>query len=152
MGLGASIALLCDAGGMGESATIADPHVRVGIVAGDGGTVAWPMALGPMLAKRYLLTGDTVAAVDALRLGLVTKVVPDDEVDARALAFAQRLAAGAPLAVQYTKAAVNKLVKTALNDAFDIATALEVVTFQSHDHQEALAAIRERREPRFEGR
>ena len=47
---------------------------------------------------------------------------------------------------------MNKLVKTALNDAFDIATALEVVTFQSHDHQEALAAIRERREPRFEGR
>ena len=152
VGLGASIALLCDAVVMGEAATIADPHVRVGIVAGDGGTVAWPMALGPVLAKRYRLTGDAVGAADALRLGLVTEVVPDDEVDDRALAFAQRLAAGAPLAVQYTKAAVNKLVKTALNDAFDIATALEVVTFQSHDHQEALAAIRERREPRFEGR
>lgn len=152
VGLGASIALLCDAVVMGESATIADPHVKVGIVAGDGGTVAWPLALGPMLAKRYLLTGDPVAAGDALRMGLITEVVPDAEVDERALAFAHRLAAGAPLAVQYTKLAVNKLVKTALNDAFDVATALELVTFRSDDHQEALAAIRERRQPRFEGR
>ena len=54
--------------------------------------------------------------------------------------------------MQYTKLAVNKLVKTALNDAFDIATALEIVTFRSGDHQEALAALRERRAPRFEGR
>ena len=152
IGLGASIALLCDAAVMAESATIADPHVRVGIVAGDGGTAAWPLAIGPMLAKRYLLTGDAVTAADALRMGLVTEVAPDDEVDARAMAFARRLAAGAPLAVQYTKAAVNKLIKTALNDAFDFATALEIVTFQSADHREALAAIREKREPKYEGR
>lgn len=152
IGLGASIALLCDAAIMAESATIADPHVRVGIVAGDGGTAAWPLALGPMLAKRYLLTGDPVTAPEALRMGLVTEVVPDAEVDARAMAFAHRLAAGAPLAVQYTKAAVNKLVKTALNEAFDFATALEIVTFKSADHQEALAAIREKRDPMFEGR
>jgi enoyl-CoA hydratase len=152
VGLGASIALLCDAVVMGSSASIADPHVKVGIVAGDGGTVAWPLAVGPMVAKRYLLTGDPVGADDALRLGLVTEVVPDEEVEERALAFARRLAAGAPLAVQYTKAAVNKLVKSALNDAFDVATALELVTFRSDDHQEALAALRERREPRFEGR
>ncbi len=152
VGLGASIALLCDAVVMAESATLVDPHVKVGIVAGDGGTVAWPLAIGPMLAKRYLMTGDPVGAEDALRMGLVTEVAPDAEVAARAMAFAQRLAAGAPLAVQYTKLAVNKLVKTALNEAFDVATALELVTFQSEDHQEALAAIRERREPRFEGR
>ena len=152
IGLGASIALLCDACVMAESATIADPHVRVGIVAGDGGTVAWPLAVGPMLAKRYLLTGDPVSAADALRMGLVTEVAPDDEVVDRALAFARRLAAGAPLAVQYTKLAVNKLIKTAANEAFDVATALEIVTFQSADHREALAALREKREPRFEGR
>lgn len=152
IGLGASIALLCDAAVMAESATIADPHVRVGIVAGDGGTAAWPLAVGPMLAKRYLLTGDPVSSADALRMGLVTEVAPDDEVDERAMAFARRLAAGAPLAVQYTKAAVNKLLKTALNEAFDVATALEIVTFQSEDHREALAAIREKREPKFEGR
>lgn len=152
VGLGASIALLCDAAVMAESATLADPHVRVGIVAGDGGTVAWPLAVGPMVAKRYLMTGDAVSAADALRMGLVTEVAPDGEVLDRAMAFARRLAAGAPLAVQYTKAAVNKLVKTALNEAFDVATALEIVTFQSADHHEALDALRDKREPRFEGR
>jgi len=152
MGLGASLALLCDVIFMAESATIGDPHVRVGIVAGDGGTVAWPLALGPARAKQYLLTGDPVSAADAARMGLVNSAVPDAELDGVATAFAQRLAAGAPLAVQYTKQAVNKLVKDALNTAFDVATALEIGTFRSADHAEALAALREKRAPRFEGR
>lgn len=152
IGLGASIALLCDAVFMAQSATIADPHVRVGIVAGDGGTVAWPLALGPLLAKRYLLTGDAVTADDAAHLGLITEAVADDELMDRALNFARRLAAGAPLAVQGTKAAVNAGVKVALGHSFDLATALEIGTFHSEDHQEALAAITEKREPRFTGR
>jgi enoyl-CoA hydratase len=78
--------------------------------------------------------------------------VPAAKLEDESLAFAQRLAAGAPLAVRYTKQAVNKLVKDALNVAFDTSTALEIVTFQSEDHQEALAAIREKRAPRFRGR
>jgi enoyl-CoA hydratase len=152
MGLGASIALLCDVIFMAESATIGDPHVRVGIVAGDGGTMAWPLAVGPARAKQYLLTGDPVPAREAERIGLVNEVVPDTELDERAMAFAHRLAAGAPLAVQYTKQAVNKLVKDAMNLTLDAATALELVTFHSADHQEALAALREKRPPRFTGR
>jgi enoyl-CoA hydratase len=152
IGLGASIALLCDAVFMAASATIADPHVRVGIVAGDGGTVAWPLAVGPMLAKRYLLTGDPVSAVDAARLGLVTEVVPDEEVLERAMSFARKLAAGAPLAVQYTKQAVNQFVKQVAATSFDLAMALEIATFRSEDHAEALAAMREKRPPKFEGR
>jgi enoyl-CoA hydratase len=152
MGLGATVALLCDVIFMAESARIGDPHVRVGIVAGDGGTVAWPLAVGPARAKRYLLTGDAVLAAEAERLGLVTEVVPDDLLHETAMAFARRLAAGAPLAVQYTKQAVNALVKDALNTSFDQATALELLTFRSADHQEALAALREGRPPRFDGR
>jgi enoyl-CoA hydratase len=151
VGLAASLALLCDAVFMARSATLVDPHVRVGIVAGDGGTVAWPLAVGPMVAKRHLLTGDPVGAEEAARLGLVTEVVDDGGADAAALAFAHRLAAGAPLAVQYTKQAVNQLVKQALATSFDLATALELATFRSADHAEALAALRERRDPRFEG-
>ena len=76
VGLGRRIALLCDVIFMAESATIADPHVRVGLVAGDGGTVAWPLAVGPARAKRYLLTGDPIGAVEAERLGLVTGWCP----------------------------------------------------------------------------
>jgi enoyl-CoA hydratase len=152
VGLGASIALLCDVIFMADTATIADPHVRVGIVAGDGGTAIWPLVLGPARAKQFLLTGDPVTAAEALAMGLVNRVVAPAALQAEALAFAQRLAAGAPLAVRYTKQAVNKLVKDALNTSFDAATALEIVTFQSEDHREALAALREKRTPVFKGR
>lgn len=152
MGLGASIALLCDVIFMADTASIGDPHVRVGIVAGDGGTAIWPLAVGPALAKQYLLTGDPVTAADAERMGLVNRAVPTADLHRTALEFARRLAAGAPLAVRYTKLAVNKLVKDALNISFDAATALELVTFRSEDHQEALDALREKRKPRFTGR
>jgi len=152
IGLGASIALLCDVIFMARSAVIADPHVRVGIVAGDGGTAIWPLAVGPARAKEYLLTGDAVKAEDAERMGLVNHVVDDDELLDRATAFARRLADGAPLALRATKLCVNKLVKEALNVAFDTATALEMLTFQSADHEEALAALQEKRTPRFNGR
>jgi enoyl-CoA hydratase len=150
-GLGASIALLTDTIFMAKSAVILDPHVRVGIVAGDGGTVIWPMAVGPAIAKQYLLTGDPVSAEEAHRLGLVNFVTEDEALEAEALAFTRRLAAGAPLAIQYTKAAVNKLVKNNLNLAFDHATALEIVTFKSDDHTEALAALKDKRRPEFKG-
>lgn len=152
MGLGASIALLCDVVFMADTATLGDPHVRVGLVAGDGGAAIWPLAVGPARAKQYLLTGDPLTAAEAERIGLVNRVVPAADLDREASAFAARLAAGAPLAVRYTKLAVNKLVKDALNVAFDASTALELVTFQSDDHVEALAALREKRPPVFKGR
>jgi enoyl-CoA hydratase len=152
VGLGATLALLCDAIFMADTAKLADPHVRVGLVAGDGGAVAWPLAVGPALAKRYLLTGDSLGAEEALRLGLVTHVAPADDLQAEALAFAERLAAGAPLAVRYTKLAVNQLVKQALATAFDYSTALEVLTFASEDHREALRALGAKEQPRFAGR
>jgi enoyl-CoA hydratase len=152
MGLGASIALLCDVVFVSERATIGDPHVRVGLVAGDGGTIAWPLALGPMLAKRFLLTGDAVTAEEAVRLGLAHRAVAPDDLHAEALAFAHRLAAGAPLAVQHTKAAVNAWIKATAAPSFDLAQAHEIATFRSEDHQEALAAIAEGRPPAFRGR
>lgn len=151
VGLGASIALLTDTIFMSSNATLADPHVRVGIVAGDGGTSIWPLALGPMLAKRFLLTGDAVGADEALRLGLVSHVSSPEALQSDALAFAARLADGAPMAIRATKAAVNKLVKDALNISFDTATNAELVTLLSSDHLEALASRRERRNPVFRG-
>jgi enoyl-CoA hydratase len=152
IGLGATIALLCDVIFMADTATIADPHVRLGIVAGDGGTAIWPLLVGPARAKEFLLTGDSLAAAEAERIGLVNHVVPADRLQEEALAFATRLAQGAPLAIQYTKSAVNKLVKEALNTAFDVAIGHELVTLLSDDHAEALAAIKEKRTPHFRGR
>jgi enoyl-CoA hydratase len=152
IGLGASIALLCDVIFMADSATIADPHVRVGIVAGDGGAAIWPLAVGPARAKEYLLTGDPLTAAEAERIGLVNRVLPADRLQEEALAFAERLAAGAPLAIRHTKIAVNKLVKDALNVAFDYSTTAETVTMASEDFKEAVRAIKDKRKPEFKGR
>lgn len=152
VGLGASIALLCDVVIMADTATIADPHVRVGIAAGDGGAAIWPLLVGPGRAKQYLMTGDPLAASEAERIGLVNIVVPAAELRDSAIGFARRLAAGAPLAVRYTKLAVNQQVKQALALAFDYSTALELFTFLSEDHREAVRALSEGRPPGFGGR
>ena len=88
-----------------------------------------------------------------MRLGLVAETTPDAEsCRAAGLAWAKRLAAGAPLAVQYTKQAINAWVRQTSDSAFEQASALEIVTFGSDDHAEALAAISEKRDPRFTGR
>jgi enoyl-CoA hydratase/carnithine racemase len=84
VGLGASLALLCDVVFIADTATISDPHVRAGIVAGDGGAVIWPLLVGPARAKEYLLTSDPLTAAEAERIGLVNRVVAADELDAEA--------------------------------------------------------------------
>ena len=151
-GLGASLALLCDVVVMSERAVVVDPHVNVGLVAGDGGAAVWPLLLGPIAAKRHLLLGEPLTAADALRLGVAAEVCAPDAVRERALDWARRLAAQPPMAVRGTKQAVNAQLKQALLTSFDLSTALELPCFLSHDHAEAIDAIRERRTPRFEGR
>ena len=151
-GLGASIALLCDLLVMSDHAVVVDLHVNVGLVAGDGGAVIWPMLLGPQSAKRHLLLGEPLTAAEALRLGVASEVCPPEDVHERALAWARRLAAQPPLAVKGTKMAVNAQLKQALLASFDLSTALEIPCFLSRDHAEAVDALRERRTPTFEGR
>jgi enoyl-CoA hydratase len=151
-GLGASVALLCDLIVMSERAVIIDPHVNVGLVAGDGGTAVWPWLLGPLAAKKHLLLGEPLTADEALRLGVAAEVCSPADVNARALAWAERLAAQPPLAVKGTKIAVNAHLKRALLDSFDLSTAMEMPCFLSHDHAEAMDALRDKRTPHFEGR
>ena len=89
VGLGASIALLCDVIVMADDAVVRDPHVQVGLVAGDGGAAIWPLLLGPLAAKRHLLLGDPLGADEALRLGVAAEVCPAGEVAATAQAWAR---------------------------------------------------------------
>ena len=151
-GLGASIALLCDVVVMSERAVIVDPHVNVGLVAGDGGAAVWPLLLGPLAAKRHLLLGEPLTAAEAFRLGVAAEVCAPESVGERAMAWAQRLAAQPPLAVKGTKLAVNAQLKQALLTSFDLSIALEIPCFLSRDHAEAIEALREKRTPLFEGR
>jgi enoyl-CoA hydratase len=149
MGLGATIALLCDLVVMSETARIADTHVKVGIVAGDGGTLVWPSRIGMARAKEYLLTGAAVDARLALELGLVNRVVPAPEVIPTAVAIAAELAAGPRPAIAFTKQVLNAGM---LQDAalqLPLAISLEARTFALPDVREGKAAFVERRTPRW---
>ncbi|MDQ3389954.1 MAG: enoyl-CoA hydratase-related protein [Actinomycetota bacterium] len=151
-GLGASVALLCDVVVMSDRAVIVDPHVSVGLVAGDGGSAIWPLLLGPLAAKRHLLLAEPLTAEAALTAGVAAEVCPAADVPERSMAWARRLADGAPMAVQGTKQAINAQVRQALLTSFDLSTALEIPCMLSADHVEGIAAFAERRQPRFEGR
>ncbi|MER7127591.1 enoyl-CoA hydratase/isomerase family protein [Streptosporangium saharense] len=152
MGLGATIALFCDVVIAAEDARFADTHVAVGLVAGDGGAVAWPLAMPLGAAKYYLMTGDRLDGVEAARLGLVLRAVPADRLLDEATAVARRLAEAAPLAVQGTKATVNQIVRERMNLLLDLGLTLEGGTFVSDDHREAAAAFVAKRKPEFRGR
>jgi enoyl-CoA hydratase len=152
IGLGATLALFCDVIFAADTARFADPHVKVGIVAGDGGTVIWPALVGFARAKEYLMTGDPLTGVEAERIGLINHVVPEAELDARVAAFAQKLAKGAPLAIRYTKVGVNLELKRLAHSLLDAAMAYEMNTFATSDHREAVSAFLEKRKPNFTGR
>ncbi|HEX4199655.1 MAG TPA: enoyl-CoA hydratase/isomerase family protein [Caulobacteraceae bacterium] len=152
MGLGATIALLCDVVVMAEDAQIADTHVNIGLVAGDGGAVLWPL-LAPLGAVKWsLLTGERISGVEAARLGLALKAVPAAELDAEAQALAGRLAQLAPLAVRGTKETLNRIIRDRINLVLDTGLLLEGATFVSEDHREAVSAFMAKRPATFVGR
>src|SRR5215470_14805202 len=94
VGLGATLALLCDVVFAAEGTKIGDPHVAIGLVAGDGGAAIWPQRIGFGRAKEYLLTGDLLTARQAEQIGLINHCVPAVELDAAVDAFCERLLNG----------------------------------------------------------
>ena len=152
VGLGATIALLCDVIFADETARIGDPHVRMGYVAGDGGAVIWPQLIGFARAKEYLLTGDLMTGVEAARLGLINHAVAAADLDARVDAFAAKLARGATIAIQGTKMSVNIALKQIATSVMDASMAYESLSNRSEDHREALTAFKEKRRPKFIGK
>ena len=151
-GLGATLALFCDVIFAADHAKIGDPHVCVGFTAGDGGAVIWPQLIGYAKAKELLMTGDLISAPEAVRIGLINHAVPAAELDARVDAFADRLAAGALVAIRTTKASVNIGLKQLAASIMDACLAFEEQSNASADHREAVAAFREGRTPKFTGR
>lgn len=152
IGLGATVALACDVTFAAENAVIGDPHVSVGLVAGDGGSALWPSLVGYARAREFLYTGELLEASRAAEIGLINHAVPADELDEAVDAFVAKLANGATGAIQGTKAAINQPLRAMASGNLDLSLALEGVTNVSADHQEGVAAFRERREPKFKGR
>ncbi|HTU07212.1 MAG TPA: enoyl-CoA hydratase/isomerase family protein [Trebonia sp.] len=133
VGLGCTIATACDAVIMSDQTFLADPHVTVALVAGDGGAVTWPLNIGLLRAKPYLLTGDRMPADVAVSLGLATRAVPPEQVLPEATAMAHRIAALPPQAVQDTKSVLNQHLRQAAVTVLGYGLAAES---QSHDTPE----------------
>jgi enoyl-CoA hydratase len=144
IGLGCSVAVMADIVYMAESAYLADPHVAIGLTAGDGGAAVWPVLTSLVHAKEYLYTGDRIPAADAVRIGLATRTFPDDALVPAALAMGERLAELPRQALETTKRAVNMHLRRAAVDVLDAALASEFDSFDTPEHQEKIERMRAR--------
>jgi enoyl-CoA hydratase len=149
VGFGATLALLCDVIFAADTAKIGDPHVNVGLVAGDGGAFVWPQRIGYARAKEYLMTGELVPAPKAEQLGLINHSLPAAELDVAVDLFCQRLLNGSTNAIRWTKVTINLELKRIANAVMDAGIAYEAVTVRSADHHEAVDALQNKRPPVF---
>lgn len=152
MGVGTSIALASDITIIVNDAKIADTHVRVGLVAGDGGSLIWPSLVGLVQARKYLLTGDILTGAQAAEIGLVTEAVPREVLDERVDAWVRKLTSVPPMAVSLTKRSLNMAIRHQGQIFQDAQLGLETMSHLSSDHREAVEALVEKREPRFTGK
>jgi enoyl-CoA hydratase len=152
IGLGATIALFSDIIIAADTAKFADPHVRVGLVAGDGGAIIWPQLIGFARAKEYLMTGNAIAATEAQRIGLINHAVPAAELDAKVDVLCRQLTGGATRAISWTKILVNVALKQLAHTILDASFAFEALSNFTEDHRRAVAAFAEKRPPAFVGR
>jgi enoyl-CoA hydratase len=151
IGLGATLAMFCDIVVASEDARFADPHVKVGLVAGDGGAIIWPKNAGLAAAKYFLLTGDLVSAREAQAMGLIAKVVAADQLDAEVDRIVGKLNNGALQAITYSKHVLNIGLRQLFASSVDAGFATETVSGQLADHAEAANAFVEKRKPKFRG-
>jgi enoyl-CoA hydratase len=151
-GLGATLAVYADISIADEAAVIGDPHVKVGLVAGDGGALMWPMLIGFQKAKELLFLGDNITAAEAARLGLITYAVPAADLDTRIDDLVARLQKLPPFALRGTKKAINHTLKNLALSIFEFGVALETQSQLTQDHAEAVNAFVEKRRPAFTGR
>lgn len=151
MGMGATLALLADVVFMAEGAKFADPHVNVGLSAGDGGALLWPLMIGYARARHYLLTGEAIEASEAAAMGLIHKAVPAEQLDEAVWAYAERLLALPAMALRITKRSINMDLRTLAEATIDAHAGLEHLTLASGDHREAVLAFMEKRPPVFRG-
>ncbi|MBW2942744.1 enoyl-CoA hydratase/isomerase family protein [Zhongshania aquimaris] len=149
VGLGATLALYCDVIFASDKAKIGDPHVNVGLVAGDGGAAIWPQRIGLCRTKEFLLTGDLLTAQEAKDIGLINHCLPREELDERVEAFCEKMLKGAQGAIRATKVMLNLELKRIAHATMDAGLAYEALSVRSADHREAVDAMLEKREAVF---
>jgi enoyl-CoA hydratase/carnithine racemase len=148
VGAGLAVGLLADISIATPGARIVDGHTKLGVAAGDHAAIVWPLLCGLAKAKYHLLLCEPVDGVEAERIGLVSLCVPEDELESRALEVAMRLAESSQPAIRHTKLTLNNWLRAA-GPAFDASLALEFLDMTGPDVHEGVAAVREKRKPRF---
>jgi enoyl-CoA hydratase len=149
VGAGLVAGLLADISIAARSARIIDGHTRLGLAAGDHAAIVWPLLVGMAKAKYHLLLCEPLSGEEAERIGLVSLVVDDAELEATSLEVAGRLATAAPSAIRWTKYALNNWLRAA-GPIFDASLALEFLGFTGPEVQEGLASFAEKRAPRYD--
>ncbi|TYL74595.1 enoyl-CoA hydratase/isomerase family protein [Bradyrhizobium cytisi] len=149
VGAGLACGLLADVSIATKTARIIDGHTKLGLAAGDHAAIVWPLLCGMAKAKYYLLLCDQLLGEEAERIGVVSMCCEDDELDAKAIEVAGRLAAGPPSAIRWTKYALNNWLRQA-GPTFDASLALEFMGFTGPEVKEGLAALVEKRPPAFQ--
>ena len=148
VGAGLVVALCADISIISETAKFTDGHVKLGVAAGDHAAIVWPILCGMAKAKYYLLTADFIDGKEAERIGLVSLCTPPEQLMDKAFEVANKLAAGSQQAIRFTKKSLNNWIRMA-GPIFDNSLALEMLCFLGPDIHEGIAALKEKRPPKF---
>jgi enoyl-CoA hydratase/carnithine racemase len=151
-GAGLDMALMCDLRICSEKAKFSASYINIGLVAGNGGAYYLPRLVGLGQALEILLTGDIVSAEEALRLGLVNRVVPEDRLLEESLKLAEKMASKPPLAARMMKRAVYESRHSSLRGHLDFISSQLALLSRTDDHLEAVQAFLEKRKPVFKGK
>ena len=151
-GAGMDLALQCDLRYAAQSARLGETYVRVGLVPGAGGTWFLPRLAGTAKALELFWTGELISAEEAERIGIVNKVLPDDQLMPHVREVAAKIAKGPPLSIRFIKRAVYQGTRIDLRTSLDLISSHYAVVSSSADHREAVAAYLEKRKPSFTGK
>ncbi|MFQ6070320.1 MAG: enoyl-CoA hydratase/isomerase family protein [Candidatus Aminicenantales bacterium] len=152
LGGGLELALACSLRIASEKAQFGAPEVKLGIIPGDGGTQRLPRLVGPGRAMEMILTGDFIDAREALRIGLVNRVVPQEKLMEEALSLARKIASRPPLAVMFAKEAVNRGIEGGASSGYSLESFLHALSCTTEDKKEGVSAFLEKRQGSFKGR
>jgi len=152
LGGGCELAMACDLRIAADKTKFGQPEVPLGICPGFGGTQRLPHMIGKGRAKELIYTGDMIDATEAYRIGLVNKVVPQQELLATAKEMARKIISRAPIAVQLSKAAINQSVNMPLESGIAYEAEVFGLCFATEDQTEGMSAFLEKRKPKFQGR
>lgn len=149
VGAGLACLVLADVSIASKNAKFSDGHLKIGVAAGDHATIIWPILCGVAKAKYYLMTAETFTGEEAERMNLISLALPDEEVEAKAIAIASKFADGPPAALRWTKMMLNHWIKSA-GPIFDASLALEFIGFAGPEGKEGIDAFLQKRPPKYD--